>query len=756
MRLILAATILVLAVPAMVRANPLDPYSHTSTAFAQAESAVRSGRLHRALELFESAADQDRESPPREATDYRIGRLLEKKGKLKGALERYGSLATGVLSDPALYREGLVRLRLGDVTRARIAFARVSRSSAHWIDARLALSAALVDEGRPSLARAVLKELFVTDLGGYDLHRTRLALARVLRKSGQAEAAVDCARGAYLAASGEVRARSAATLLAELGKRPSRLLKRLRQVVHAKGKSLRRLARWARKNTRTLRKMDPGLRSFILGRHALRGRRDTRRAVEYLERAADRARNPSLTAQALFSLAHAQARMGDDDEADRLFRRLVDEFPSSPVAAKAAVASAQSLMRMGDHEGALLVLKRVSTEFPESGLGNSARWQMAFAGIMAGRLESALPHLDETAARLDHGEGVLFGLAEKVRYFRGVVLQELGRMDEAVVELDRVARSFPHSYYGVLAVSRLAVLAPDKAAFVQGTSGPRLTSLPGDSTGFTRRTAAKAPRFEAPAQFLDTDEAIAGPVMLWKLGYRKEAVRELKARAFQGHLDEDALVVLAALVSHGKSPRAAMFGQRYVRGWPTKRSRATFAAAYPRPFSDHVMETSALSGVDPAFIYGVMRTESRFNPRARSGAGAIGMMQLMPRTARELADKLLGDRGLARNLRSPGPNIRLGTTFLAELRRHFRGHVPLVLAGYNAGPGASRSFHRRMKNLPTDVFVEAVPYAQTMAFIKRVVGYTAGYRALYDDEGRGPFLVSLALPDSLGPFMQPR
>ncbi|MBL6975440.1 MAG: tetratricopeptide repeat protein [Deltaproteobacteria bacterium] len=756
MRLILVAAILILAAPTTVGANTLDPYIDSSPAFARAESAVRSGRVDQAVRLFETAADQGRTSPRREALDYRIGRLLEKKGRLKEALERYGTLATGVLSDPALYREGLVRLRLGDVTRARIAFAQVSRSSSHWIDARLALSAALVDEGRPSLARAVLKELFVTDLGGHDLHRTRLALARVLQASGQIDAAVACARGAYLAASGDARARSAGARLVELGKRPSRLLKKLRQVVHAKGKSLRRLAKWARKKHKTLRKMDPGLRFFILGRHALRGRRDMKRAVDYLQKSSDRARNPSLKAQALFSLAHALTRTGDDDEANRLFRQLVDEFPSSPVAAKAAVSSAQSLMRLGDHEGALLVLKRVSTEFPESGLGNRALWQMAFAGIMSGRPESALPHLDETAARLDHGEGVLFGLAEKVRYFRGVVLQDLGRTEEAVTELDRVARSFPHSYYGVLAVSRLAGLAPDKAAFVQGTSGPRLTMVPVDTPGFTRRSAATAPRFEATDQPLDSDEAIIGPVMLWKLGYRKEAVRELKARASQGHLHENALVVLAALVSHGRSPQAAMFGQRYIRGWPTKRSRKTFAAAYPRPFTNHVIETSGLSGVDPAFIYGVMRTESRFNPRARSGAGAIGMMQLMPRTARELADKLLGDRGLARRLRSPGPNIRLGTTFLAELRRHFRGHLALVLAGYNAGPGAARSFHRHMKHLPTDVFVEAVPYAQTMAFIKRVVGYAAGYRALYDDEGRGPFLLSQALPDSLGPFMQPR
>ena len=96
----------------------------------------------------------------------------------------------------------------------------------------------------------------------------------------------------------------------------------------------------------------------------------------------------------------------------------------------------------------------------------------------------------------------------------------------------------------------------------------------------------------------------------------------------------------------------------------------------------------------------------------------------------------------------------LGTAFLGELARHFRGHLPLMLVAYNAGPGAARKFYRRLKDFPTDIFVEAVPYSATVAYVKKVIGLAAGYRAMYDEGERGPILVPSALPETLGPFLE--
>jgi len=691
---------------------------------------------------------------PDDALDYRAGRLLEKAGKAREALRRYRAIEKGVLSDEALFREGRILARLKDIAGARVAFAGVSRSSARWIDARLGLAESLTLEGRPSLALTVLNEIFTTDLTASGLHRARLALAHALAGVGQPERARDVALGAFLDASTDGRARSAATELAALGQRPSRLQRRLRRALHARGRDLLLLSRRAARHPKSMRALDPGLPAFIRGRYALNGARDAKLAKARLRKAVNRARDSVLLACSEFALARAMDRSGDGKGACNLYVKVLKTHPAAPTAAKAAMALSNCRMREEDTAGAVSVLEMVLDKHPESGLWVQASWRIALANIISGQSEAALKRLKEVLAHLDEGDGVLFGMAEKLHYFRGVSLLEIGRDAEGLSELRRVARSFPHSWFGVLAITRLAGLAEDRIAFASKTGGPGLPGAPIDTPGFTRRS--KAHKFEVAGREVPAGPRVRGPLMLWRLGYGKDAVRELRSRAARGLLNENGLALLAALTANGRSPRGAMYSRGFVRGWPAPWSRDVFEAAYPRPFTTQVMKAAENTGLDPALIYAVMRTESNFNPRARSGAGARGIMQLMPRTARIVASRLVGKPGMARRLRSPGPNIRLGATFLAELMRHFRGHLPLVLAGYNAGAGAARSFRRRFGHLPTDVFVEAVPYPATAAFIKRVVGYAAGYRAMYDDKGRGPFMVSMSVPDSLGPFMEKR
>jgi len=734
----------------------LDPYWKTSRVFAKARTEARAGRINKAVGLLNGLKNRIgiTDSPPSEALDFHIGRLLEKAGRLKEAARRFTGLRDGVLSDSALFREGNIRLRLGETGRARTAFAMVSRASSKWLKARTRLADALAEEGRPSLAVSALREVFRAGISRSGLHDARVALAMAMEARGDRETAFEYALSAYMNASSKRHLQSAGALLARLGKRPPRLIRKLRKTVNADGRTLRQLARWAHRYSKTIRKLYPGLAPFIRGSAYLRLHNQPLKSTKYL-RAAEKAADDSLVkAYSGFTLARALAIAGNDEGARDAYLRIVKEYPRSPVAAEATIGAARCMMRLGDFKGALTTLQGIETEYPYSGLINMAEWQMALACLTAGWHGTALRFLEKADADNERGDGLAFGPAERALYFRGMLLDEMGRIEEATSLLERVARSFPHSYYSVLAVSRLGHGAKDKAAFVESVTGPGIGSPIEDPPGFTRQSAGKAARFDATAQTWRSGTATSGPIMLWRLDYRKEALGELKAKARRGQLDKDGLVVLAAMTAHGRSPRGAMYSRRHLRGRPEHWNESVFSAAYPCPFSTHVSKASADSGLDPAFIYGVMRTESSFGPRARSGAGAIGIMQLMPRTARVIAGRLLGNARLARKLRSPDANIQIGTAFLAELGNHFRGHLPLMLAAYNAGPEAARKFHRRLKHLPTDVFVEAVPYRATSAFIKRVIGYAAGYRGMYSNDGRGPFLLSMKLPDNLGPFME--
>ncbi len=150
---------------------------------------------------------------------------------------------------------------------------------------------------------------------------------------------------------------------------------------------------------------------------------------------------------------------------------------------------------------------------------------------------------------------------------------------------------------------------------------------------------------------------------------------------------------------------------------------------YPVAYSAEVEEAAGRFGFHPAFLLAVMRQESLLEPTARSRAGAIGLMQLMPATARRLADSLgMGEIELER----PRDNILLGACHLDELLRRAGGAVPMALAAYNAGwPNAERWLR---DGDDWDAYIEGITYAETRRFVKSVLMhywcYVESYPAL--------------------------
>ena len=136
---------------------------------------------------------------------------------------------------------------------------------------------------------------------------------------------------------------------------------------------------------------------------------------------------------------------------------------------------------------------------------------------------------------------------------------------------------------------------------------------------------------------------------------------------------------------------------------------------------------------EPALVLAITRQESGFDPYVRSGAGARGMMQLMPSTAKLLARKI-GVSYSPGQLDEPGYNMRLGSHYLGQLVGHFSGSYVMAAAGYNAGPGRPTSWTsfcgdpRGGQTDPID-FVECIPFSETRNYVMRVMENVQVYRA---------------------------
>jgi soluble lytic murein transglycosylase len=176
------------------------------------------------------------------------------------------------------------------------------------------------------------------------------------------------------------------------------------------------------------------------------------------------------------------------------------------------------------------------------------------------------------------------------------------------------------------------------------------------------------------------------------------------------------------------------------------RQEVDMAQRFPMPFRQEVVAQAREIGLDPAYVYGLIRQESRFITDARSHVGASGLMQIMPATARWTAKKIgldyrpdmIADRGV---------NLKLGTAYLKLVLDDFGGSQALAAAAYNAGPGRPRRWRDGPLMEPA-AWAENIPFAETRDYVKKVLSNSVYYSALL---GTKPTSLKARLGPQIGP-----
>ena len=239
--------------------------------------------------------------------------------------------------------------------------------------------------------------------------------------------------------------------------------------------------------------------------------------------------------------------------------------------------------------------------------------------------------------------------------------------------------------------------------------------------------------------------ALPAPVdMLHRIGLdadAEEALRErepiiVSAAAGRG---TEALCAAYAMLDRGKRRYqiSLQISNALLASAPGPKNRWAWECAFPRPHAAIVHEAEEESKLDAGLVWAVMRQESAFDPEVISPARAVGLLQLMPETARAVASasKMPLEEVL---LQAPGPNITLGARHLRELLDKLGGNTTLAIASYNAGVEAIQRWQSREKSLPLDIWVELIPYGETRGYVSRVMGNLARYGYLDRGEAGVP------------------
>jgi soluble lytic murein transglycosylase len=153
-----------------------------------------------------------------------------------------------------------------------------------------------------------------------------------------------------------------------------------------------------------------------------------------------------------------------------------------------------------------------------------------------------------------------------------------------------------------------------------------------------------------------------------------------------------------------------------------------FALRYPVPFRDVFREHAKTYGLDEAWVFGLVRQESRFIADARSGVGAAGLMQVMPRTAKYVAAKIGLRNFQPQRVTEVKTNINVGTGYMKMVLDQL-GHPVLASAAYNAGPGRALRW-RDVKPLEGAIYAESIPFSETRDYVKKVMANSVFYAAV--------------------------
>jgi soluble lytic murein transglycosylase len=249
-----------------------------------------------------------------------------------------------------------------------------------------------------------------------------------------------------------------------------------------------------------------------------------------------------------------------------------------------------------------------------------------------------------------------------------------------------------------------------------------------------RVAVAGRPVLPAHAGTLDEDPHFLAAVELFRMGFLEAVGPELLA-SNRAQQSAEALKLVVYLLDRAGEARTAHWVartalKRELGGRISEENRALWEMAYPPAFRDLVERHARAAKIDPDLLQGLMREESALDPRAVSWAGALGLTQLMPFTAKAVARKLKLRAPSREALFDPELNLQLGATFLGDLVSQFNGELRYAVGSYNAGPNAIRGWLNARRHLETDEWVEEIPIAETRGYVKRVLRSYTVYQLL--------------------------
>ncbi|WP_228486629.1 lytic transglycosylase domain-containing protein [Paludibaculum fermentans] len=432
--------------------------------------------------------------------------------------------------------------------------------------------------------------------------------------------------------------------------------------------------------------------------------------------------DPEAEAERLYYLAACYRRLDRDAEMLATVQEIGPKAPSSPWRLKALILAANNYLVANDWRKFTPLFQACAEAFPNSEEGPGCHWKYTWRVYLERKAN---------AGELLRQHVTQYPSSDKA----GAALYYLGRLAESASDLPAAKRfynevlgRFPNYYYTALAREQLkrsqvalAAASPETERWLGTIAWPdRIRQADFNADELTSRRIERAR-------------------LLARAGLDQWAEGELRFGIRNGGKRFPLAVELAETAHRRGAPDV---GLRYIKStipdylWLTAEGapKSFWKLAFPFPYRAKIERFAKERSLDPFLVAALIRQESEFNPAAISVAKAVGLMQVMPGTGRELGRRVGLKAVMPSSLKVPDINLNIGTYYLQHQLAARNGSVEDTLAGYNAGPSRVPVWRSWWDFRESSEFVETIPFTQTREYVQIVMRNAEMYRRIYANE----------------------
>ena len=657
-------------------------------------------------------------STPPDGLARGVALIMEGDPEVALPLVGHPRLLSTPLANYARYYTGVAHLALGHLVEAAAAFDAVKGAGPIWgyLSEALALrrSEMALAANRPAAALAALEQLpLAQSLGVEDI---LLRIAKAADLAGRPDRALQAHRRLYVEFPLSIEAEEAEREIARLDPKAESSaemlageLDRANRLFSARHyqpawQAYDRIVGMATGDDRALAKLRRGECDYRLRRFTA-----ARDALERLPGGSSRQAEARY-----FRLATARALKRSKTFISQV-TDLVRAFPASPWTEEALNSLASYYIIDDDDDEADRIFREMLRGFPDGLHAERATWRVGWFAYRDSRYREAARLFEEAAVAIPRADRRPAWL-----YWAGRAHEKLNEADAAAARYRLAITDYQNSYYGRLATRRLSTTGqpmilrearvssappppPPNAATIRGLIALGLFEDAMREVRYVQRVFGDTASLQATVAWLRQQQGLAQRSRE-RFDNVRGAINQMK-RAYPQYL----------AVSGEHLPREVL------------------AVVFPLEYWPLIKAHAAANDLDPYLLSALIGQESTFTPDIRSGANAMGLMQLLPATGRRYAKRLKVPFTNAL-LRTPEANVRLGTAYFKDLLDRF-GDVHLALAGYNAGENRVARWVEERPGLEQDEFVDDIPFPETQLYVKKILSTTEDYRRLY---GVGP------------------